>query len=255
MHKYMFRWSHPDRTRSQFLLEPFEIDGMLRMMRWTIVMLLLTGVLTTHLKAQETAPATNNTPPATEPAGSGLLGPEDSRQYVKLKLEEARLEGQLKLVNELADEHQKRSEAAKSEKLDSEKWETANAQELRARATVIAKELNEATRQRLSFEENHIAPIVTIVGPGSLEPSGSLDSFELAFMLRLEKRLSAVTAEWLAALENSKTYTLQLGTNRVPEEVDQISFQLNESSRQARELEKELSDLELRKLEFRALRK
>jgi hypothetical protein len=218
-------------------------------------MLLLTGLLRTDLEAQETAPATNNVPPATEPAGSGLLGPEESKQYVTLKLEEARLEAQLKLVNELADEHHKRAEAAKSEKLDSEKWETANAQELRARATDIAKQLNEAIRLRLTFEESHIAPIVTIVGPGSLEPSGSLDPFELAFMLRLEKRLATVTGEWLAALENSKTYTLQLGTNRVPEEVDQISSQLNESSRQARELEKELSDLELRKLEFRALRK
>jgi len=242
-------------ARDHILLEPFEIDGMLRTMRWIIFMLLMAGVPGPRVAAQDALPTTNSPPAITEPSRSGLLSPDESNQYAQLKLEEARLEAQLKLVNELADEHQKRSEAARTERSETERWETASAQELRARAVVIARQLNEATRQRLAFEESHVAPIISILGPGSLEPSGSLNPYEVAYVLRLEKRLSTVTGEWLAAIENSKNYTLQLGTNRVPEEVDQISFQLNESSRQVRELEKERSDLELRKLEFRALRR
>lgn len=224
-------------------------------MRWIIAILLLAGTQGSPVAAQDAVPTTNGPPAVVEPAKSGLLSPDESNQYVRLKLDEARLEAQLKLVNELADEHQKRSDAARADKLESERWETASAQEMRARAVAITKQLNEASSQRLAFEESHIAPIITILGPGSVEPAGSLNPFELAFVLRLEKRLSTVTGEWLAAIENSKIYTLQMGTNRVPEELDQISSQLNESTRQARELEKELSDLELRKLEFRALRK
>jgi hypothetical protein len=224
-------------------------------MRWIIAILLLAGTPRSELAAQDATPPTNGTPAIIEPAKSGLLSPDESNQYVRLKLDEARLEAQLKLVNDLADEHQKRSDAARTEKLESERWETANAQEMRAKALTLTKQLNEASRQRLAFEESHIAPIITILGPGSFEPAGSLNPFELAFVLRLEKRLSTVTGEWLTAMENSKNYTLQLGTNRIPEEVDQISSQLNDSMRQARELEKEVSDLELRRLEFRALRK
>jgi hypothetical protein len=256
MNKYMPAGCYGGgKEAGQFLLEPFEIDGMLRRMRWIIPILLLAGTQRSEVAAQDAATATNSPPVIIEPAKSGLLSPDESNQYVRLKLDEARLEAQLKLVNDLADEHQKRSDTAKAEKLESERWETANAQEMRTKALALMKQLNEASRQRLAFEERHIAPIITILGPGSFEPAGSLNPFELAFVLRLEKRLSTVTGEWLAAMENSKNYTQQLGTNRVPEEMNQISSQLNDSTRQARELEKELSDLELRRLEFRALRK
>lgn len=184
-------------------------------------------------------------------AKSGMLNPEDSARYVTMKIDEARLETQLKLLTDLADEHLKRSEAAKSERLESEKWETACSQELRDRAVAVTRQLNEAAKARLAFEEGHLPPITPSVGLGG----PGADPNELAYVARLDKRFIAVTAEWLAALEKGRTLVMQLGTNRVPEEVSRIADLLNESTREARELEKEQADLELRKLEFRAIRK
>jgi len=228
---------------------------MLGAMRWIIVAMLVAGALEFPVGAQEAVPPASTPAPAAAPPGSGNLSPEDSARYVGLKLDETRLETQLKLLTELADEHLKRSEAARSERLDSEKWEIARSQELRDRALTVARLLNDATKARLAFEEAHLPPITTAVSIGGLGSAVAPDPNEQAYLTRLERRFAVVTAEWLAAIETSRLYAVQLGTNRVPEEAQRISVMLSEISHQARELEKEQADLELRKLEFRALRK
>lgn len=217
--------------------------------------MLTVGALGFNAGAQETAPPPTTPPPAAESPRTGPLNPEDSGRYVSLKIEETRLETQVKLLTELADEHQKRSEVAKFEKPEIEKWESARSQELRDRVLAAGRQLNEAIKARLAFEEAHLAPIVPLVSIGALGSAGSLNPNELAYVTRLDRRFNVVTAEWLSAIESGRNYAVQLGTNRVPEEAERISFLLNESSRQARELEREQADIELRRLEFRALRK
>ena len=85
--------------------------------------------------------------------------------------------------------------------------------------------------------------------PGGLGPD------DLIYLSSLQERLSRVQQDLAAALEVGNAHSMDLLTNNTPENVARVSFLTELNSRVLRELEREQADLELRKLEFRALKK
>jgi hypothetical protein len=76
---------------------------------------------------------------------------------------------------------------------------------------------------------------------------------QLVFVSTVEARLEQLRQELSAAIEDSRVLTTQIGTNKAPEDFARMSSVLSDNQNVVRELQREQLDLELRKLEFRAL--
>ncbi len=185
---------------------------------------------------------------------TNVVTPDELSTYSTMKKAEIELGAQSKLVNDLAQEHRKRAEDAKaSDKAELAKWETDLAGQLDERGTALAKQLAEATQQRLAFEQAHtnLTPILNIGAAAA--PSDNAE--EVLYFGRLDELIGGVQQELNARLDEGTALTLQLHTNNAPEDVARISDLLQANGRQVKVLQREKSDLELKKLEFRALRK
>ncbi len=245
-----------------FCLESRKLAAMLVPdMRVIMVVLLSTAVLCARAAAQEVK--TNATPEASTaaPAGGGEHSPpkpkpltaEEKAQYAKLTQAELELSAQIKLLNELADEHVRRADEASVGMPDKARWEMDRGRELRSRSTGLLGQLNELTKERVAFQAGHGPAIAA--GFSALEDRKPLNPEELAYVMSLDQRLVKVRQELLAVDQAAKGFYAELQTNNTPETMERISYLLDENGRQARQWEREESDLQLKKLEFRALRK
>ena len=90
---------------------------------------------------------------------------------------------------------------------------------------------------------------------GALEEGKALNADELAYVTKLDERLLRVRQELAATAEAAKNLTMQLQTNATAQAVGRVSVLLGENSLHARQWVREQSELELRKLEFRAIRR
>ena len=241
--------------RVWIFLEPARFAGMLRFMKRILFIVCLAWNVGNMSQAENSKPASGVVPQAADGSKPIALSPDESAQYGEMRRGELEFNAKLKLLAELSDEHAKRADAAKTETSDKVKWETDLVQELRDRATRMAKQLSEVTTQRLAFEAAHSPPPGPAVGLGSLETTNRLNMDEIAYLTKIEQRLSKVADELASTLETTRSYTAELATNRAPEDVGRISRLLEVNGRQLKELEREQVGLDLRKLEFRALRK
>jgi len=207
--------------------------------------------------ATNAVPAAAAAPPATaaaaKPATPKPLSPQDQAQYTRLTQGELQLKTRIALLNELVDEHFRRADEARIGLPEKAQWETDLAQELRERSIRLLGQLNALTKQRLAFQAAHAPPAPP--SPDALEDNKALNADQLAYLMTLDERLVKVRQELLALDAAAKDFQLELATNNTPEEMGRISDLLNENARESRQWEREESELLLKKLEFRALRR
>jgi hypothetical protein len=84
--------------------------------------------------------------------------------------------------------------------------------------------------------------------------AGDVDD-QLLFVTTVEARQEQIRLEVAAALEDGRVLTMRLGTNKAPENFAGMSLALSENQKFVKELQREQLELELRRLEFRAISK
>jgi hypothetical protein len=174
--------------------------------------------------------------------------------YATLTRQTFELEAQRALLNELAQELSKRAAEAPADQAAVAKCENDLAKELSERASAVLARLNECTKQRQAFEETHAAELPNLKANGTAGATNGPNADGIAYQAGLDDRIERARQELAAAVDQGKLYTSQLLTNKSQEEFARISGLLQDNTSHISRLEKEQSDLELRKLEYRALR-
>ncbi|HTL17339.1 MAG TPA: hypothetical protein VL793_08885 [Patescibacteria group bacterium] len=185
--------------------------------------------------------------PNTDPAGN----------YVALGGRTIALKAQSDLLDQLSQEHRKRAKQMPPDQVARIQWEMDLAKELGDRSATVLGEFNNVRKERLSLEQSHpeLASLAqSAVAAMSSGGSGG-NAEELAFTTKLEERLASVQQEIADAIDAGRLYAAQLHTNTASLEFSRISSLLQDNNSAVRQLQKEASDLELKKLEFRALRR
>jgi hypothetical protein len=152
------------------------------------------------------------------------------------------LNAQVLLLKEMMQEHQKRA-ADLTQKSQSEKakWEADLVMELQEKGARLQKSSDQTAQARPGTTDLKIA-------------AGDVDD-PLVFVTTVEARLEQLRQELSAATEDTRVLAMQIGTNKVPEDLAGMSSVLGENQKLVKELQREQLDLELRKLEFQAIRK
>lgn len=188
---------------------------------------------------------------AAEPTADSVA-PEDKAAYAKLKRAEFELVIRSRLLNELAEEHARKSEEAPAAQQARADWEKDLARELRDKGAAASKQLIAASKDVMDFEQKHgVTPGTDFIlsSTGSPKEPGAA---EVAYISLLDDRLFKVQQELAAAIQTGNNLSTELQTNNAPEAMARISFDAQINRRQVWELEREQADLELRKFEFRA---
>jgi hypothetical protein len=183
------------------------------------------------------------------------LTPEEQAAYAKMNRREVELSAQIRLCTEFAEDLLKRASDVKTGLPERAKWLTEVAQELRDKAAASLKDLNDTTAQRVAFDGAHGPATNAVVGNGALDQPKPLTADEFVYVNRLEERTLKIRQDLTLTLDYGRTFALQLATNNTPEAVAHVSAMVDENNAMVRILEREEADLELRKLEFRALRR
>ncbi len=182
-------------------------------------------------------------------AGTNAPGGDLKIELTKLQKKEIEAVAKFNLLKEWAAQHRQRSEEAdRTNQTAKAKWELELSRELADRAEQAAVQLEAAMRQRAAAEQ---AAKESLPAAAS-EPT---DQDEVAFFTRLDTQLWKVEQEINATLESTRGYAEQLRTNNTPDEVFRVSVHVQENNTLLRFLERERSDLELKKLQYRALKK
>jgi predicted nuclease with TOPRIM domain len=151
------------------------------------------------------------------------------------------LNAQVLLLKELVQEHQKRAaDLAQKNQGEMAKWETELVNELQEKSARVQKSIDQA-------------PSWTGTN-ASKARSGEADD-ELIFVSRVEERLEQLNQELVSVAEQSMALAMQMATNKSPDSIPAMSFAAEENQRVMKQLQREQLDLELRKLEFRAIRR
>jgi len=152
------------------------------------------------------------------------------------------LNAQTSLLKEILQEHQSRAaELTQKDQSEKAKWETELVNELQEKIGRLQKSID---------QRSHPAPAAN--GPNA---GGGEGDEQVVFMATVDSHLEQIRQELSAALADTQVLGLRIATNKMPEEIAAISLSLGDNQRIVRELQKEQLDLELRKLEFRAIRK
>lgn len=190
---------------------------------------------------------------ATPPAG---LPPEKVAAYAQMVQEEVESGVQQRLWTVLSEERRGKSDAAqRAGQADLARWELGLAREFQERASAALARLQEVAKRRTEFERvNRLGPASQTETLAGLKPS-LLVAEETVYLERLDQRLGILTEElgWLQ--ETQRLYAVQLQTNNTPDDISRISWLLEDSNRIERDLQRQQSDLQLKKLEFRARRR
>jgi hypothetical protein len=152
------------------------------------------------------------------------------------------LSGQALLLKEMMQEHRRRA-ADLTEKSQSEKakWETDLVNELQEKNVRLQKSIDQTTQ-------------ASAMTTGLKAAAGDVDD-QLLFVTTVEARQEQIRLEVAAALEDGRVLTMRLGTNKAPENFAGMSLALSENDKFVKELQREQLELELRRLEFRAISK
>jgi hypothetical protein len=186
----------------------------------------------------------STTPNAPAVSGVRTLTPGTNTQLTAWKLQAA-------LLKDLAQEHSSRAaEAALSNQVERVKWETELAGELQDRSARLLKVMDQVSSQSNGSEGGQ-PPL----GTGGISEMKGMTDEEIEFLARLEDKRVKLAQELDFALEQSRGNAMQLSTNNVLENVQKIAFVEEENQRSIRSLQKEQFDLELKRLEYRAIRR
>lgn len=225
-------------------------------MKRYLIVLLACGWVAAGARAQYETNTPTPAPIPAMPKTNAIVAPEDVVYYAALNRQEFEFNTQLRLLSELEQEHRKRAdEAGKGEQAAKAKWETDLAQELADKAVTVKKQLEEASKQRVAFEEAHKPLSPALRGLRARMTVNGENPEEVAFLAKLDERLWGVDQELKAALDEGTSYAMEIATNNVPDEISRISLLLQENGGRVRQLQKEQAELELRQLEYRALRR
>lgn len=152
------------------------------------------------------------------------------------------LNGQALLLRELLQEHQKRAtDLTQKNQTEKAKWESDLVNELQEKSAHVQKSIDQATQPW--------------PGTNALKAAAANVDDQLVFVSTVEARMEGVRQELSAAIQDSRVLSMQIGTNKAPEDVAGILFALGENQRVVKQLQREQLDLEIRKLEFRAILK
>jgi len=194
--------------------------------------------------------------PAANVAKRNGLSPEGQAEYATLRRAELELNAQHKLLTGLIDEHARlANDSSRIGSLEKSQWEGQLVQDLRNRSSQVLAQLNEMTKQRLAFEAAHGPRPASPPRLGALDEQKALNADEFAYVTRLDELLLNVRQQLANIDEAAKGLYSELQTNSTAEAVTRVSVLLDENATRAKLWEREQSELELRKLEFQALRK
>jgi hypothetical protein len=147
------------------------------------------------------------------------------------------LNAQALVLKEMMQEHQKRAaDLTQKGQGEKAKWETDLVSELQEK---IARNSDLVSQPRAGVNDPKAA-------------AGEVDD-QLIFVSAVEARLQQLRQDLSAALEDVRVLSTQIGTNKVQEDIASMSLVLGENQKLVKELQREQLDLELRKLEFRAI--
>jgi hypothetical protein len=150
------------------------------------------------------------------------------------------LNGQALLLSEMLQEHQKRAtEFTQKNQTERAQWESELVNELQQKRARVQKSIDQATQP---------SP-----GTSDLKAAATNVDDQIVFISTVEARLDEIRQQLSAAIEDSRVLSVQVGTNRAPEDFAGLSLVLGENQKVVKELQREGLDLELRKLEFRAI--
>jgi hypothetical protein len=224
-------------------------------MKAYLTICLAAGLLVLASQAQESTPAPATTAPDVE-APKIATTSADEQSYVALLKNQVELSGQFKLLLSLAQEHRKRAEgAAVTSQGALTVWETELAKELRDKSDVLLKQLSEATAQRQAFEQAHKNTAISLGSLNAATADSRVNQQEIEFMKRIDEKIGRVNQDLLTARQYSYDYAERMRTNTLTYEFQKAAAEFEQNARKIRQLEQEQSDLELRKLEFLALRR
>ena len=224
------------------------------MKKYVTTALAISGTLVLFCYAQDFGPT-----PKIKTGGSGLenpgqANPDPGADYAMLSRRVIELGAQSELLSQLAEEHKKRANEAPRDQSARVQWERELSNELAAKSQALLRLLNNTRNERASFVRAH-SELIAATPPNS--PTASTRSTNpdgIAFMGLLEERVGAVQQEIVEVTELGRIYSAQLQTNTTPAEFSRITLLIQDNRNTMRQLQKEASDLELKRLEFRALR-
>src|ERR1043166_5877022 len=179
-------------------------------------------------------------------------GPANSDQsvYINLNRRVLEFETRFELLSQLAQEYKSRAEEIPRDQVAKREWESELAKELGDKASAIRALLTNAAKERLAFEQAHPDVAVSVPSGSVARTSNGPNADEISFLTKLEERVGAVQQELAATIEAGNLYSAQLVTNKDSYAFAQISYLLQENGRTVKQLRGELSDLQLRNLEF-----
>ena len=222
-------------------------------MKKTLAILCISRILVWFCCAEQYgAPvATNAT--VSENATSGIPKADPAAYYATLNRRVVESTAQFELLNQMTQEHRKRAEEAPPDQGARSQWESELAKELGERAAAILTLLTNTTRERVAFEQSHPDLATSTLANSPAGATNGPNAAETAFLAKLAERRTAVQQEIAATTEAAMLYAIQLGTNSSSYDSSRVSSLLQENGYYLKQLQKELFDLDLKNLEFRAL--
>ncbi len=224
-------------------------------MRQYLTICLAFGLLIFSTLAQDAASGYNAAAPGAEPPNIATTSPDDEA-YAALLKSNFELSAQYKLLSNLAQEHRRLSEqAGKANQADKARWEDELAKELGDRSSALLKQLNDLTRQRQAFEKAHSNAGSPVSSLNAAIAATRFNTREMEFLSKLDEGVQRLDQELAAARQYTSAYAAQITTNTRAYDFERASYTLDQNTRKITQLEHERFDLELRRLEFLALRK
>jgi hypothetical protein len=224
-------------------------------MKQYLIICLAGGLLALTGQAQESSLAPGAVAPDVAAPKIATASSEEET-YVALLKSQLELSAQFRLLGSQAQEHRKRAEeAAAASQGQKSVWETELAKELRDKGDAILKQLSEVTRQRQAFEQAHKNIAASVGSLSAATADSRVSPQEIEFLKKLDERFDRVNQELLAARQYSFDYAEGMRTNTMTYDFQKAAAEFDQNARKIRQLEQEQSDLELRKLEFLALRR
>lgn len=191
--------------------------------------------------------------PAPAPAA---LTPQVLTRYAELVRAGYELDAQQKLLSDLAKAHSERAaEARQANKAEPAAWEADAAKQLQDKSSALEARLNDVKKERASLEEGHKELSVSLLATTAASITAGYSSAEMTYLDKLQERVQQADQETANLIESSKLCSQQILTNNVAEDINRLTQLMDQNQREMRRLEQDKANMELKKLEFRALRR
>lgn len=222
-------------------------------MRTSLVTLAACGFLVSIGHAQPYGtPASINAPLSTNTAPV-IPKTDQAAYYAGLNRRVLESNSQFELLNQLAQEHRKRADETPRDQAAKTQWESDLAKELGERAAATLNLVNNATKERLAFEQNHpdLAALVTAISFNA--STNGPHPATITFLEKLAEKRAALQQEIAASTEAASLYAVQMATNNNASDPNRVPYLIQDNAVYLKQLQKDLFDLDLKSLEFRAL--